>query len=56
MVSLNRMSTARNTLEELLAKARQLPADEQQQLVARLQADKAVTLIALISRAARTSI
>jgi hypothetical protein len=43
MVSSDPMSTARNTFEELLAQARQLPADEQQQLVARLQADKTVT-------------
>jgi len=35
------MNTAPNPLEELLAQARRLPEDEQQQLVAGLQANRA---------------
>lgn len=33
------MGTSRNTLEEVLEQARSLPEEEQQQLVANLQAD-----------------
>lgn len=34
------MGTSRNTLEEILAQVRRLPEEEQQQLVADLQADQ----------------
>jgi hypothetical protein len=40
MINSDTMNTARNTLEEILAQARRLPEDEQQQLVVGLQADK----------------